>query len=177
MKSPSLVRRWRFLAMNRSCTSGGRLVDSATGQRSWALLLTLFTFCPPGPPLREKVNENSASGTRMSRVTARNFLSEMGATRSASFCGPPGVELVFSVPNTQYDFANRLPTEEYVEGLGGSIQREHSRNARFNLPSTKQFKQFLIILSTKLGLSLSECPPKYSHDLASLEEGQIGRIF
>ena len=41
----------------------------ATAHRSTALLLTLLTFCPPGPLLRAKVISNSASGICSWRVT------------------------------------------------------------------------------------------------------------
>ena len=50
---------------------GGRELLVASGQRSTALLLTLFTFCPPGPLLRTNVNWNSEVGIRMRALTVR----------------------------------------------------------------------------------------------------------
>jgi len=38
--------------MNRARTPGGKLALVETFQRKMALLFTLLTFCPPGPPLR-----------------------------------------------------------------------------------------------------------------------------
>jgi len=49
-------------AKNRDRTASGRLVFERTRQRNRALLLTLLTFCPPGPPLRANVNVNSCMG-------------------------------------------------------------------------------------------------------------------
>ena len=47
----------------------GRLGLVTTAQRSRALVFTLLMFCPPGPPLRAKVNLNSLRGIRSCGLT------------------------------------------------------------------------------------------------------------
>jgi hypothetical protein len=41
-----------YLLRNLSLTGPGKVSLFRTGQRKITLLFTLFTFCPPGPPLR-----------------------------------------------------------------------------------------------------------------------------
>src|SRR5437879_5976509 len=62
INSPAIVSRDAYRSRNRLRTSSGRLGLVAGDQRSTALLLTLLTFCPPGPELRTNVNWNSPSG-------------------------------------------------------------------------------------------------------------------
>ena len=57
--SPSLVSRLPYFSKKRSRTASGREGVLRTPHRSVALLFTLLTFCPPGPPLRAKVISNS----------------------------------------------------------------------------------------------------------------------
>ncbi len=61
-RSPSVVIRRAYFVKSRCRTTAGRLGLVVTAQRSSALVLTLLTFCPPGPPLREKVKSNSRRG-------------------------------------------------------------------------------------------------------------------
>lgn len=46
----------------RCLSSSRRLGEWRTSNQRVILLLTLLTFCPPGPPLREAVKINSFSG-------------------------------------------------------------------------------------------------------------------
>src|SRR5687768_14539346 len=64
-RTPSVVSRPRFCFRNRSFTSRGSDGLATTSQCSTALDATLFTFWPPGPPERAKVNWNSLSGIWM----------------------------------------------------------------------------------------------------------------
>ena len=57
------VIRRRCRARSRSFTSAGSEAFASTSQRSVALLATLLTFWPPGPPERANVKISSASGT------------------------------------------------------------------------------------------------------------------
>lgn len=67
----SLIRLANSFAI-RSFTWSGRLSLSAKFQCRVALEFTLFTFCPPGPGLREKVNFISLRGILMwSLITSR----------------------------------------------------------------------------------------------------------
>ena len=54
-------------AKSRCRTSSGRLGLDRAAQRRIALLLTLFTFCPPGPELRAKLNRSSRAGISQMR--------------------------------------------------------------------------------------------------------------
>ena len=58
-KSPPAVTRRPYFASSRARTAAGNVGLCRTAQRSNALLLTLLTFCPPGPELRANVNSNS----------------------------------------------------------------------------------------------------------------------
>jgi len=82
--SPSVVIRRRFFCMNRWRTASGRLGESATGQRSVALVFTLFTFWPPGPPLRANVKLNSLSGMRIRLLTTSMERNSGRKSRSAA---------------------------------------------------------------------------------------------
>ena len=68
-RSPSLVMRRRHFSSRRWRTGSGKLGLFTTDHRSSALVFTLLTFCPPGPPLRAKVNSNSRSGICSCAVT------------------------------------------------------------------------------------------------------------
>lgn len=59
--------RWRA---SRRCASLSAWL-SRTEKRSTALLSTLFTFCPPGPPERAKESRSSTTG-RVRRLVMRS---------------------------------------------------------------------------------------------------------
>ena len=61
-RSPSMVIRRRVFRQQPLTDRLRQTRTLATGQRSNALVFTLLTFCPPGPPLRAKVNSNSRRG-------------------------------------------------------------------------------------------------------------------
>ena len=75
--SPVTRRGWR--ARSRAFTASGALPDAAMFQRSTALVETLFTFCPPGPPARAKVKWISRRGMR-----SLSFTMSMGILPGAS---------------------------------------------------------------------------------------------
>src|SRR5688572_19695623 len=50
--SPALVSRDPASARSRSSAAGRSPCSASTGTHSSALVLTLLTFCPPGPPER-----------------------------------------------------------------------------------------------------------------------------
>src|SRR5688500_2656286 len=56
---------------NRARTAAGRLGDVLTAKCRIALLLTLLTFCPPGPLLRANDSRSSSSGMTKSGVMTR----------------------------------------------------------------------------------------------------------
>lgn len=66
-----MVIRPACFASNRSRTSSGNAFEEATGQRNRTLLLTLFTFCPPGPELLVISTSNSPKGIRIERLMMR----------------------------------------------------------------------------------------------------------
>src|SRR5690606_6570419 len=71
-------------------TSAGSAALCMTAQRRIALLLTLFTFCPPGPALRANVSSSSASGIRIRELTTsigRQKLKDMN--QNATIVAPP----------------------------------------------------------------------------------------
>jgi hypothetical protein len=68
------VSLFAFTARNRPFIKGDIALERTGFHLRVALLLTLFTFCPPGPELREKVNSISESGMESSIfVSKRTF--------------------------------------------------------------------------------------------------------
>src|SRR5579862_1253827 len=67
--SPSVVIWPPYSSYSRAFTSAGRPALALTFQRSTALLETLLTFWPPGPPDRAKLQWSSSSGIWMWELT------------------------------------------------------------------------------------------------------------
>lgn len=82
--SPCWFTRRRKACRNRCRTSSGRLGLLVTFQRSNALVFSLFTFCPPGPALREKLKSSSRSG-----IFTRSLTTSIGETTGKLTGVPP----------------------------------------------------------------------------------------
>ena len=71
---PSSVMRDAAKALKRTIVVGYNAVEVATFQERVALELTLFTFCPPGPPLRANWMSNSLCGTKTCSLITRSSI-------------------------------------------------------------------------------------------------------
>src|SRR5512146_499676 len=63
--TPSRVTRFPAIRINRSRTSPGRERERRTSNRSWTVVATLLTFCPPGPEDRINLSRISPSSRWM----------------------------------------------------------------------------------------------------------------
>lgn len=116
INSPVLEIRREYLDFKRWATASGRLVVLSIGHRKTTLVLTLFTFCPPGPGDLAYEKLNSFKGIEIESLTINMGINlktvesglNTGITEYARHAGHPAEKKFIHTPIQRNDF--RYPT-------------------------------------------------------------------
>src|SRR5579875_3448481 len=122
--------RRRCCCCKRLLTSSGTLGLAARRQRNTALEATLLTFCPPGPPERTKVQENSSSGIRR-----RSWISSM--TDSCSGC----LQQILPAGGFHNVFDQQLQVLNVGDSLHGRLDRRSRITQLFSSQPQEQLSR------------------------------------